>query len=68
MFGLVLVELVTLGGHWVLATEPVAAELERLGQARRLDAAPDLSRPPMRSPPSKALGGSLANIRCYFGE
>lgn len=68
MFGLVLVELLTLGGHRVLATEPVAAELERLGQARRLDAAPDLSRPPMRAPPSRALGGSVANMRGYFGE
>jgi len=67
MFGLVLCELIRLGGHRVLATEPVAAELERLGQVRRLDASPDVRRQPMHCAPSKAFGGSPAMMRGYFG-
>jgi hypothetical protein len=34
---LLVVELIRLGGHRVLATEPVALELERLGQVRICD-------------------------------
>jgi len=45
----------------------VAAELERLGQVRRLDASPDVRRQPMHCAPSKAFGGSPAMMRGYFG-
>jgi hypothetical protein len=51
-----------------LVSEATAALGERMGEMKRLDVVPDASRPAMRQSPSAALGGTVANMRGYFGD